>query len=183
MKILWIDTETTGLTNNSSPIQISGVIEVDGSIKEEFNIFLKPFDGADIQDEALQIHGLSLEEINNFQDNILGYKELLKIFDKYIDKYDRNDKFIVAGYNVDFDLKQIRKLAEVHGDKYINSYLSYSKIDPLQMIVPFQAIKKLPILENNKLETWCKYFEIPLKAHDSLEDIKATRTLFYKIVQ
>ncbi|MCJ8341669.1 MAG: 3'-5' exonuclease [Cetobacterium sp.] len=183
MKILWIDTETTGLSSNAAPIQISGIVTIDDEVKEEFNIFLKPFTGATIEDEALSVHGLTMEEINRFQESSDGYNQLIEIFNKYINKYDREDKFIVAGYNVDFDLKQLRKLAEVHKDRYINSYLSYSKIDPLQLIVPLQVLNKLPRLENNKLETWCKYFNIQLKAHDSLEDIRATRTLFYKMME
>lgn len=182
MKILWVDTETTGLSNDAAPIQISGIVEIDGEVKDEFNIFLKPFEGADIQQEALDIHGLSLNEINSFQESVDGYKEMLAVFDKYINKYDRDDKFIVAGYNVDFDLKKIRRLAEAHGDRYINSYLGMKKIDPMLLITPFQAVGKLPILENNKLETWCNHFGICIKAHDSLEDIRGTRELFNKIM-
>lgn len=183
MKVLWIDTETTGLSENAAPIQISGVIEINGEVKEEFDIFLKPFKGADIEQEALNIHGLSLEKIETFQDTKEGYKKLLEIFDRYIDKYDKMDKFIVAGYNVEFDLKKIRRLAQAMGDKYINSYLGSKKIDPLDMIVPFQVAKKIPKLANNKLESWCSYFNISLKAHNSLEDIKATRELFYKLMK
>lgn len=182
MKILWIDIETTGLSENSSPIQISGLIEIGGEVKEEFDIFLKPFEGAIIEEEALNIQGLTLEKIEKFQDTRDGYKKLLEIFDKYIDKYDKLDKFIVAGYNVDFDLRKIRRLAQAMGDKYINSYLGVKKIDPFEMIIPFQVAGKLPKLANNKLETWCNYFEIEIKAHNSLEDIKATRELFYKLM-
>lgn len=182
MKVLWIDTETTGLAENAAPIQISGVIEINGEIKEEFNIYLKPFKGAVIEDAALKVHGLTLEQIESFKETMDGYSELISIFDKYINKYDKNDKFIVAGYNVEFDLKKLRKLAQMMGDKYINSYLGNKKVDPLYMIPAYQMLGKLPFLENDKLETWCNYFKINLKAHDSLEDIKATRELFYNII-
>ncbi|MGL5964006.1 MAG: 3'-5' exonuclease [Fusobacteriaceae bacterium] len=182
MKILWVDTETTGLSEDAAPIQISGIIEISGEIKEEFNIYLSPFEGAVIENSALEVHGLSLEEINAFQESSEGYKEFIKIMDKYVNRYDKNDKFIVAGYNVEFDIKKLRRLAKAHDDKFIGSYLGFKTVDPMNLILPFQVIGKLPQLENNKLVTWCEHFGIELKAHDSLEDIRATRELFYKIL-
>ena len=55
-------------------------------------------------------------------------------------------------------------------------------LDPLYSIRLLQIDEVLPVLENNKLETWCKHFGIELKAHDSLEDIEATKKLIGKLI-
>ena len=55
-------------------------------------------------------------------------------------------------------------------------------LDPLYSIRLLQIAEILPVLENNKLETWCKHFGIELKAHDSLEDIEATKKLIGKLI-
>ena len=56
-------------------------------------------------------------------------------------------------------------------------------LDPLYSVRLLQVAGMLPVLENNKLETWCKYFNIELKAHDSLQDITATKKLIEKLIE
>ena len=46
----------------------------------------------------------------------------------------------------------------------------------------YELIALRELLENNKLGTLCKYFNIDFQAHDSLEDIVATKKLIKKIV-
>ena len=69
-----------------------------------------------------------------------------------------------------------------HGNNFLFSYLDSSMLDPLYSIRLLQIAEVLPVLENNKLETWCKHFGIELKAHDSLEDIEATKKLIGKLI-
>ena len=177
MKILYFDTETTGLSDNSAIIQIGGIIEIDGKIVKEFNIFSQPHEGADISKEALAINGITLEQIGIFQTCSSAYKELKNIFDMYIDKYDKNDKFIVAGYNVEFDVKKLSSFFKNNNDNFLGSYIIYRGLDPLNWILPLQMLGKLPTLKNNKLSTWCEHFNIELEAHNALNDIRATKLL------
>lgn len=184
MKILFIDTETGGVnTQNSALIQISGIVRIDRLDIERFNFFVKPYPGLEVTDKALAIQGRSRKEIENYEYETVVYKKLKEIFDRYIDKYDRTDKFIVAGYNVRFDIEILNSLFKRHNDNYLFSYIESTTIDPLQIIGFLQLCNKLPFLENNKLETWCKYFNIKLNAHDSMEDIVATKKLIFKIVE
>ncbi|MGL6064655.1 MAG: 3'-5' exonuclease [Fusobacteriaceae bacterium] len=175
-KILYLDTETTGITDNAAIVQISGIVRIGKEVKEEFNFYIKPHKGADITDEALAIQKRTLEEINAFPDGKTAYTQLIEIFDKYIDKFDKNDKFILAGYNVDFDARMLNNFFKLHKNKYMYGYIG-QKLDPLFLIPWLQISKKIPILENNKLGTWCNHFNIELEAHDSLEDIRATAKL------
>ena len=186
IKIIFIDTETGGVNaEKSALIQLSGIIEVDGTEKEKFNFYIKPFENSEVNEKALEVQGRTLEELGTekYIDESIIYKKFLEILDKYIDKYDKNDKFIVAGYNVKFDIDILKALFERNNNKFLFSYFNSSMLDPLYSGRLLQVAGMLPVLENNKLETWCKYFNIELKAHDSLQDITATKKLIEKLVE
>lgn len=185
-KIIFIDTETGGVNaEKSALIQLSGIIEVNGVEKEKFNFYIKPFKNSEINEKALEVQGRTLEELrtDKYIDESIVYKKFLEILDKYIDKYDKDDKFIVAGYNVKFDIDILKALFERNNNKFLFSYFNSSMLDPLYSVRLLQVAGMLPVLENNKLETWCKYFNIELKAHDSLQDITATKKLIEKLVE
>lgn len=185
-KIIFIDTETGGVNaEKSALIQLSGIIEIDGAEKEKFNFYIKPFENSEVNEKALEVQGRTLEELGTekYIDESIIYKKFLEILDKYIDKYDKNDKFIVAGYNVKFDIDILKALFERNNNKFLFSYFNSSMLDPLYSVRLLQVAGMLPVLENNKLETWCKYFNIELKAHDSLQDITATKKLIEKLIE
>ena len=185
-KIIFIDTETGGVNaEKSALIQLSGIIEVDGTEKEKFNFYIKPFENSEVNEKALEVQRRTLEELGTekYIDESIIYKKFLEILDKYIDKYDKNDKFIVAGYNVKFDIDILKALFERNNNKFLFSYFNSSMLDPLYSVRLLQVACMLPVLENNKLETWCKYFNIELKAHDSLQDITATKKLIEKLIE
>lgn len=185
-KIIFIDTETGGVNaEKSALIQLSGIIEVDGTEKEKFNFYIKPFENSELNEKALEVQGRTLEELGTekYIDESIIYKKFLEILDKYIDKYDKNDKFIVAGYNIKFDIDILKALFERNNNKFLFSYFNSSMLDPLYSVRLLQVAGMLPVLENNKLETWCKYFNIELKAHDSLQDITATKKLIEKLIE
>lgn len=183
-KILWFDTETTGIDHKqNSIIQIAGVIEVDGEIKNEFELKCKPLPDTTISPGALEVTGYTEEQIYSFPDPNDLYKKLKSIFDKHIDKYDKSDKFIVAGYNIQFDLNMLDALFRYFGDKYLGSYLNYGcKIDVLPLVNVFRYLGHIKT-DNAKLETICSFFNIEIKAHDAFSDIKATRELFFKLME
>ena len=186
IKIIFIDTETGGVNaEKSALIQLSGIIEVDGTEKEKFNFYIKPFENSEVNQKALEVQGRTLEELrtDKYIDESIIYKKFLEILDKYIDKYDKNDKFIVAGYNVKFDIDILKAFFERNNNKFLFSYFNSSMLDPLYSVRLLQVAGMLPVLENNKLETWCKYFNIELKAHDSLQDITATKKLIEKLIE
>ena len=60
-KLFFYDLETTGLKFWKNGIhQISGCIEIDGDVKEEFNFHVKPNPACVIEDEALYVSGVTL---------------------------------------------------------------------------------------------------------------------------
>ncbi|WP_338936221.1 3'-5' exonuclease [Fusobacterium polymorphum] len=184
-KIIFIDTETGGVNpEKAALIQLSGIIRIDKKDVEKFNFYIKPFENSEVTEKALEVQGRTLEELktDKYVEEKEVYKQFIKLLDKYIDKYDRTDKFIVAGYNVRFDVDILKAFFQRHGNNFLFSYLDSSMLDPLYSIRLLQIAEVLPVLENNKLETWCKHFGIELKAHDSLEDIEATKKLIGKLI-
>lgn len=184
-KIIFIDTETGGVNpEKAALIQLSGIIRIDKKDVEKFNFYIKPFENSEVNEKALEIQGRTLEELktDKYVEEKEVYKQFINLLDKYIDKYDRTDKFIVAGYNVRFDVDMLKAFFQRHGNNFLFSYLDSSMLDPLYSIRLLQTAEILPVLENNKLETWCKHFEIELKAHDSLEDVEATKKLIGKLI-
>lgn len=184
-KIIFIDTETGGVNpEKSALIQLSGIIRIDKKDIEKFNFYIKPFENSEVNEKALEVQGRTLEELktDKYVEEKEVYKQFVNLLDKYIDKYDRTDKFVVAGYNVRFDVDILKAFFQRHGNNFLFSYLDSSMLDPLYSIRLLQIAEVLPVLENNKLETWCKHFGIELKAHDSLEDIEATKKLIGKLI-
>ena len=184
-KIIFIDTETGGVNpEKAALIQLSGIIRIDKKDVEKFNFYIKPFENSEVTEKALEVQGRTLEELktDKYVEEKEVYKQFINILDKYIDKYDRTDKFIVAGYNVRFDVDILKAFFQRHGNNFLFSYLDSSMLDPLYSIRLLQTAEILPVLENNKLETWCKHFGIELKAHDSLEDVEATKKLIGKLI-
>ena len=179
MKILYLDTETTGITANSAVIQFAGIIEIDGEVKEEFNIRCKPHKDADISEKALEVTGMTLDIINSYQEPKEALWEMESIFEKYCSKFDKNDKFVLVGQNIKFDFQKLHEFYTRLGNKYLGSWINFKLMfDTLAVIQALQVVSKMPILENNKLITWCNHFNIELEnAHDALADIKATKEL------
>ena len=109
-KIFWVDTETTGLDpKDSSVIQIAGMVEVNETIREEVDLKLRPLPEKKISPEALAVNGRTEEEMARWPLAAASLRALSRVFDKYVNRFDKNDKFVPAGYNVNFDLDFIRE--------------------------------------------------------------------------
>lgn len=183
MKLLFLDTETTGVDRTKNGIvQIAGIVEIDGEIKEEFNIRCRPYPGQTYTTEALTVIGKTVEEIKEYPDPKEAYQKLHGIFNKYIDRYNKNDKFHMVGQNTKFDYDFLTAWFEHAGDKFFYAYVAYYLIDLIQATALFTVAGKMK-LPNMKLATVADSFGIKFQAHDALEDIRVTRQIFYKFVQ
>ena len=183
MKILWFDTETTGLDPvKNDIIQIAGIIEIDGNVKEEFQFWAKPPKDADIQDEALKVHGYSKIDIKQWPDPKFMYAGLIGIFGKYVDKFKKYDKFIPAGHNVKFDIEFLSQLFKKQKDDYFGSWMIWQPFCTMHAAVINTILGNIKP-DNYKLITLAEHYKIPLKAHDAMEDIRATREIGLKFLQ
>jgi DNA polymerase III subunit epsilon len=181
MKKFYFDTETTGVNPGVNDIiQLAGIIEIDGEIKDGFVLEMQPFSYENIDQGAINTHGISVEKIRTFMTPQEAYVKLTDIFNKYVDKFNREDKFIVCGYNVKFDIDFLNDFFKKNSDSYLFSYLGMSK-DPYPVFQYLKAMGKIQS-ENLKLGTMCKYYGIDLaNTHDAFADINATKLLIEKL--
>lgn len=181
MKILYFDVETTGTSYQENEItQLAGLIEIDGEIVEEFNFDVRPTNFESISQEALEITGKTIDDLKSYPDSYTVYCDFTDILDKYIEKFDKMDKFYPCGYNVDFDIKFLRSFFIRNKNLYLGSYLSYKAIDLLPLMYFLESCEKIS-LENYKLGTVCAHYDIEIDAHDAMSDINATRQLYLKL--
>lgn len=184
MKIFYFDVETTGLQPwKHDIVQLACLIEIDGTVKEEKAWYMRPFDESTIDQKALDVNNLTMEQLQKFPEpTVIFGQELIPLLAKYIDKYDRYDKFCPAGFNVGFDVDFLREFFKKNGDKYYGSWFNYDFIDPLQVLRFFQPNETwIQDLRDKKLGTVCEKYAIKLDAHEALSDIRATRDLIHQM--
>jgi len=181
MKVIWIDTETTGLNAFSNGvIQIASIIVIDDQIKETANLHIAPFQTDMVDSKALKVVGVTQAEILGYTAPKLAYTEFVKMLGRYVDKYNKHDKFILAGYNVGFDADALRMWFKKNGDNYFYSYVFGGKLDVIALVMAYCEQNNI-FLPNHKLETVAHHFGITAKFHDALDDIKVTKAIYDKI--
>ncbi len=179
MKRCWIDTETTGLDpERNGLIELAVIIEVDGLISAKQEFHMKPFEYDVVTEKALEINKRTREEIMAYPDPRGVHKQVVDLFSTVVDKFNRADKFIFAGYNVGFDLDFLSMWFKKCQDDYFGSWTDGHPIDPLPVLRWLRAYGYID-LPNLRLGTVCDHFGVELgeAAHGALADIQATREL------
>lgn len=182
---LWYDTEGTGFSaTKHGLLELGGLIVENNNILEEFLFKMKPT-GKTFDQRALDVTGYTIKQIKALTPWEEIYPEVIKLFDKYINKYDKTSKFITAGHNISYDNRMLNGFFKAQGNNYLYSYIdSKQVIDTLPLARKMQKEGIIPRLVNNKLSTLCEYFDVPLEnAHSALCDIQATRGVYLKMVQ
>jgi DNA polymerase-3 subunit epsilon len=189
MKLFYVDVETNGLNSGTDAIlQISGIVRVNGKDKEKFNIFVRPHDDQEINEDAAKVHGITQAAIDAEPDKFVthqeAYAQLIEILSQHVDKYDKTDKFFFVGYNCNtFDMPFLRRLFARNGDKYFGSWFYYPSID-VCLIAAFELMKKRDTMQNFKLLTVARALDIEVdddKAHDAMYDIEITREILKRL--
>lgn len=178
MKILYFDTETTGIDPKVNEIiQFAAVVEIDGVIVEQVNWRCQPTNYDSISPSALETTGLTVEEIKTYQSPSEMMSKIKNLFNTHIDKFNKEDKFYPAGHNVAFDLEFLQAFWKKHGDPYgTGSYQNWRTLDSRVFANFLIASGKLNV-SDVKLSTLCDHYKIQINAHDALSDILATRQL------
>ena len=179
-KILWIDCETTGTEPKVNDIwQLAYLIEIDGEIVDGENMYIRPYNVKNIEEKALEIGGTTIDKLLDIKLTVSqAVPKIKKTWAKYIDKFNRDDKFVIAGYWVHFDADFLRQMFHKAGDKYGIGSWCFSPLLDVSTFVGIAVAMKGFRFPNYKLETVCDRLGIPLEAHDALSDIHATRTLY-----
>jgi DNA polymerase III subunit epsilon len=202
-KIFYYDVETTGLDHKKASIhQLSGAIEIDGVIVEEFDYRIKPLEigvenvmqaarwvkvyfNKEHSQTALEMAGATLEELQQRGREPLDVmNELLAIMAKYVNQYDKNDKLFLCGYNNRrFDDNVFRQWFSDLEYKWFGSWYWNDTLDAL-VLASYSLMNERPLLPDFKLATVARHLGIEVddsKLHDSMYDIHLTRGIMDKI--
>jgi len=180
-KMLWLDTETTGLDpNKNGVIQIAALYE-EAQIPYYANI---PFVFNELYKEALRINGHKKKKIKKYPKSSDTFNHFIDFLDSRINKFNKADKMTIMGYNVKFDLEMLHGWAKREGYEYLGSYLDWRVVDVLVIARNEWLMGRMPVEpEDFKLDSICKVYGIKPPDHDALVDIKATRKLYFKMME
>ena len=131
MKIMILHTLGTGKSPRVfETYQVDFSIFINGVCATEFNKKFRP-QFCDIFDPAhLLKSDTSPEQIKGIRDgHRLAMKKILELLDKYVDKYDPEDKIIIVGFDGQVQAGRLRQLFEANGNYNFNSYFHKENID------------------------------------------------------
>lgn len=182
MKLLYCDTETGGLNPVKNPLlQLAGIIEIDGVEKEVFNYMIQPGDMDIIDEKALEVNDLTMEQIMGFDPPARIHAEFKMLMKQYVNPYDKRDKFHFIGYNSNsFDMPFIREFFKKQDDKFFGSWFFYPGID-VMLLTAHRLMGQRHLMENFKLHTVAKKMGISVedtKLHEALYDVELTKKLY-----
>lgn len=188
MRVLWMDTETTGLDKDADEIiTLSGFITdgLYGDVLASFDYKMRPT--VEIGAGATAVNGYDAENTAGFADR----KDTLESFKRLLREYlppkpskgfhrEKAEKYVLAGYNVEFDAGMVTSWFEEFSrgefkNKFVN-YTGYIKWDVLNMVYREAVLGRINLPKHN-LGAVCEHFKIPLEAHNSMNDIIATQQL------
>lgn len=185
MKKLFFDVETTGVDYRENAIhQLSVIVDIDGKVVEEADFKIRPFKGAIIDNGALEIGGVTEDKILGYQESREAYSKFIKLLEKFIDRYDKRDKFFLVGYNNSFfDNKFLREFFIKNGDKYFGSWFWANPID-VYGLASYETMSIRSKFTNFRLNTCAEHYGIKIeegKLHNAMYDVYLTREIFYKL--
>lgn len=175
-RILFFDTETTGLNIDARIVQIAWLItDLDGTPISESDYYIKP-DNFIIPDGVIKFHGITNEKAIKYGRPV---KEILELFIKDVGSCD-----YIAGHNINFDIKRVDYellLLENRQDIFKGK-------DIFCTMLLATKYCKLPSKHENKFK-WPNLEELHNKlfdtgfanAHNALADIKATAKCFFEL--
>lgn len=203
-RIMYYDLETTGVDYKVSSVrQISGFLEIDGKVTDEFNFMVKPivknligfehnvWVGEEISIngviwnkgaiELVKSQGISSKDVENYTPHMEVYEEIVNMLLKYISRYNNKEKFHLIGFNNRFfDDPFFRRWFEDCGDKYFGSYFWADSIDALCIASHYLKDRRHE-MENFKLMTVARFLGIEVdesQLHDALYDVKLTKEIY-----
>ncbi|HEY9542978.1 MULTISPECIES: 3'-5' exonuclease [Bacteroidales] len=186
MKLLFFDLETTGTNPARNGIhQISGQIVIDGKKVEDFDFHVQPNPKAQIEEAALQVAGVTREQVLSYPAMGEVYAQFVAMLGKHVDKFNKKDKFFLVGYNnAAFDNQFLRGFFLQNGDNYFGSWFWANTIDVMVLATAYLAERR-PEMENFKLSTVAKFLGVAVSddsLHNAFYDIELTKAI-YEIVK
>jgi len=181
MKLIFIDVETTGLGfPESGLVQLAGLVEIDGEVKASFDYRIRPFPQDVITDQALALNRITRDELAQYDEPGIVFKEFVELLSTFVDRYDRSDKLHLVAYNAQFDAEHLRAWFEKNGDQYFGSWFFHPPLDVMGMAAAV-LMPRRHTLDNFKLITVAQALGMAIdegRIHDATYDVHLTKEVF-----
>lgn len=187
MKLLFFDIETTGTMYWKNGIhQLSGIITVDGEVKESFDFRVQPNPQAQIDPEALAVSGVTKQQIMEYPPMGEVYRDFVDMLGRYVDKFDRSDKMFLVGYNnASFDNQFLRAWFKQNNDNFFGSWFWSNSLD-VMVLASGYLLKERAQMRDFKLSTVAAQCGIAVEEsslHDALYDVRLTMELYNRVTK
>lgn len=185
LKRFYFDVETTGVKYTENAIhQIAIIIEIDGVEVATKDWKVRPFEGAIIEDKALEVGGVTREQIAKYPSQAKVFLDLINLLGSHIDRYDKLDKFHLVGFNNRyFDDRFLRAWFERENDFYFGAWFWSDSLDVMVLASQHLAHQRWS-MKNFKLSTVAETLGVKVDAdrlHDGLYDVQITKEAYIKI--
>lgn len=191
MKLFFCDLETTGVrAYTHGVVQISGEIwtrmSTTGLVKQEsFNLRAAPFEEDVIDLRALEVTGLTKAEIQEYPRPQDVFKDLKRILKRYVDPFNKMDKFFFLAYNAPFDENHLRAFFKKNSDPYFGSWFFWPSIDVAVLAADYLRYERKDMMRF-KLSDVAERLGIEIESsrlHDALYDVELTRKIYWHLHQ
>ena len=172
---IFLDTETTGVETGAGLVEIAAIMVVDGEIVDAFHEYCKPY--RPVNPAAFAAHGIS----DAFLSTKPEEKEVLK---RFMEWYLGAGPEQVLAYNAQFDVRVIN-------DRVKMDYLSEDNLIDKSKVVDVAAYAKKAIATGVVPKNGRKWSQeyvagclgIKYDAHSAIEDVKAMRQVYTRLLQ
>lgn len=188
IKRCFIDLETTGLSpKRNGVLEIGGMIEYSKPriVCEEFHFRCQPFKEDVIEQRALDINGITREEIATFASAQENYRRLIALLSKHVYRFNKKDKLFFIAYNANFDSQFLREFFKKAGDEYYGSYFWHPFVD-VMTLAAYHLLKDRADMLDFHLSTVARHMDIKVnkaETHSAMYDVRLTRQLYYKLTK
>jgi len=182
MKVLYLFLEKIGLDPMKHGIvTLATIAEIDGEVHSKNEFQMAPFPADEFDPYILKRNGLTEEEVQAYPDPITVFRgEILPLLDNHIDLEDGNDKFIIAGNHVIFDVYFLERLFLRCEEFTFGNYFDGQTVDLYSILHFFKFRRDFGMLNYN-LPTVAEYFEVPLESPTPMNNVTAIRGILRKI--
>jgi DNA polymerase III subunit epsilon len=195
MKLFIFDLETTGTRHWKNGIyQIAVMIVIDEKVIGTYEWKVKPYRDAIIEQEALDVAGVTLEQIMQYDSMEKVFKELTELLNEHCDKFNKTDKFHLVGFNnAGFDNNFLRaffvqnaetKKAAEYGN-YFGSYF-WSDSHDVMVLASYYLKDVRHEMENFQLKTVAKKLGIKVdetQLHNAKYDLYLTQMIYIMVTK
>lgn len=185
LKLCFIDVETTGLDTKYNGVWQIAMKVYSGLHEGVFEFRCMPARSVEIEQKALDVSGMKKEDLTKFEPEPDMFNDFRKTLERFVDKYDRFDKFHFIGYNARFDMDFLWALFKRNHDKFFGSYFWFPPIDVMNMAAyDFMSIRSK--FKDFKLCTVAEFLKIEIeesRLHDATYDIELTEKIYNLLVE